>query len=206
MKKVIKTLVFALVCMGVGGAVVALIFRDTIPSEWYQLAAAQKMPTVKQGSVVENTAVPTSYEAPVFDDSDLPVLERISASGRAKFISRGYEDSFASIGYVMDVATKPLDKKYVPDKYKHIEDMKSSGGRLQVLSIEEAVYEVNFEFNLLDSDGFVLMRVVSTDHNISSGTSVRVRAETEKLIPARVALLTKKICYGISVKKCLTSR
>jgi len=77
--------------------------------------------------------------------------------GKGKFLNANAEPLTDKMlfGYVIEITMDPTDLRYVADKYKH---EKVAEG-VTTSALQNAVYSVSFEFDLLDKDGFVLEKL-----------------------------------------------
>jgi hypothetical protein len=193
-------------CSFVLGAISNSIWtRPSIPGQWYQLAPG--FVGYGPGGFLDSKSkdrVPVSYADTMFD-SDLPSLVIQSIEGKAKFVAHAESDGKVPIGYVISEVTASMDKSHVPEKYKKERVIQMKGGPITALPIEQAAYEVEFVFRLLDRDGFELMSVTSKPHTVLSGATSNIQWETEPAVPIRMASLTDRVEFHTVVTKCLTS-
>jgi hypothetical protein len=99
----------------------------------------------------------------------------------------------------------PLDKSKLPEKYKKEKVIPTQAGPVTALPLQEATYEVYFVFRLLDRDGFELLTINSSKHNIRSGETTLIQAQTEPMVTSKIASLTDKITLHMVVQKCLSA-
>jgi hypothetical protein len=111
-----------------------------------------------------------------------------SATGRAKLVPDMRKPSIFHLGYGIQVEMAPLDLKTVPEKYRK----------------DQVYYEVNFEFQLLDKDGFVLTAVTGPPEELISGRLSKFQSLVGADIPEYIAASVRSVTASISVSKCLS--
>jgi hypothetical protein len=132
-----------------------------------------------------NPSWPTDwYElAPLFPETDQPyfggwhidaelvdVFGLASLSGKVKLLSSAKPTwGTCQIGYVIDVDALPIPRDKIPEKYKDT-------------PITEVMWNVHFEFHLMDADGFEIMTVESPKHHFTSGKTKRIQSQTEPAV------------------------
>jgi hypothetical protein len=181
--------------------------KPAVPEKWFILTPETPDIGAPKGSAVDVSGkVPVSYTNAVFIDSDIPAIGVKSISGKAKFISHALTvDGRCPIGYIIEVVAQPIDKAKLPEKYRKEKVIQTKGGPLTELPIEQATYEVDFTFHLLDRDGFELTAVQSKEHDIESGTTTEIQSQTEPMVSLKMASLTNSVAVDMLVKKCLTA-
>lgn len=207
-KKQMMFLLLALILgllVGVAGAV--LFFAPRFPSQWFSLVTTATDHGVPSGNSLNVGArLSVSYSDATITESDIPALDVTALSGKAKFLSDlSASSASAPLGYVVTISTKPLDTSKLPDKYKKRKIIPTKAGPLTALPLEQATYEIHFVFRLLDRDGFQLLSVDSPKHNVESGKTNQIQAQTGSAIPTYTAAHTAKIALHMAVDKCLSA-
>jgi hypothetical protein len=206
-----KQLIFALAALalgallGVGGTV--LFLGPRFPSQWFALITTASDSGVPSGNSVNVGArLSISYSDATITRSDIPALDVTALSGKAKFLADSSPSgATAPLGYIVTVSGKPVDKSKIPDKYKKEKVIPTKAGPLTALPLDEATFETHFVFRLLDRDGFELLTVESPKHDIQSGRTSDIQAQTNSAIPAHTAAHTAKIALHMVVDKCLSA-
>lgn len=193
------------IVIGVAGAVRFLTPR--FPSQWLTLATAPADSGVPSGNSVNvGGRVSVSFSSAIITESDIPSPNITALSGRAKFLSQSSPSgSGAPLGYVISVSTDALDTSKLPEKYKKEKIIPVKGGALTTLPLKQATYEVYFVFRLLDRDGFQLLTINSPRHNIKSGKTTHLQAQTETIVTPGTASHTDEIALHMVVEKCLSA-
>ncbi len=128
-----------------------------------------------------------------------------SATGRAKLVPDMRKPSIFHLGYGIQVEMAPLDLKTVPEKYRKDFTRVDAVGRTVTLHPSDQVYyEVNFEFQLLDKDGFVLTAVTGPPEELISGRLSKFQSLVGADIPEYIAASVRSVTASISVSKCLS--
>jgi hypothetical protein len=190
------------------GIVVAVVFlAPAFPAQWLTLATAVGDSSVPSGNSVDvGGRVPVSYSSATIAESDIPAPHITALSGKAKFLSESSPSgAVAPLGYIVSVSADALDTSKLPEKYRKEKIIPTKGGPLTTLPLEQATYEVYFVFRLLDRDGFQLLTINSPRHNIESGKTTHLQAQTEPTVTARTASHTNKIAVQMVVDKCLSA-
>jgi len=198
-------------CLGViiGIAVAARFLAPSFPSQWFTLIAPPPpnagVPSGNSVTVGEHVSI--SYSDATILESDIPAPHVVALSGKAKFVPCSpLSGERSPLGYIVTVAADPLDKSKLPEKYKKDKGIPTKGGPLVELPLEEATYEVYFVFRLLDRDGFELLTINSSKHDIESGKTTLIQAQTERMVMRETASLTDRITLHMVVQKCLSTR
>ena len=173
----------------IGTIATAGLLASDFPSRWYTL-------------VPDHAPIPVAFSDEVVLESDIVPPDVTEVSGKAKFLSDSSQRlGHAALGYVISVAANSLDQSTLPEKYKKEINLEGQN----YLPLREATYEVYFTLRLLDRDGFELFAVRSAKHNIESGTTTQIQANTEPLITRKLANLTDKMSFIMIVDKCLSA-
>lgn len=178
------------------------------PTDWFSLEMPMSIDSIPKGYsvAVEKGAASVSYSDEALF-SEIPTLEVETIAGRVKFLPHTFTNNRGcSIGYVIDVAAKPLLKDKLPDKYKKPAVVSTGIGPLTILALDEATFEVHFIFRLLDADGFELLKVVSSKHEVCSGETSCIQSQTEPSVRPELAALTETVMLHMAVDKCLSVR
>lgn len=207
MRSSIKSIVLIAIGFIVGATGTALFLRPSIPSSWFTLVQRASLRDSPTGSsiLVEDPA-PVSFSSAVIVASDIAPLKVKSVTGKAKFLSAASAPSDRwALGYIVKIVTAPLDLSKVPEKYKKERIISAKNGPITVLPIDQATYEVELIFRFLDRDGFELLTITSREHNVKSGRTSEIQAQTEPSFDSRVASSVTSIAIHVHVKKCLTA-
>jgi len=140
-------------------------------------------------------------------NSDIPLPEIKRISGKSKFLKtqKSGTDEM-NLGYVVSIDVEKLDLEKVPQKYKTERKEKYKAGEFTVPPIEELVYEVSFEFELRDKDGFELVKLQSPSHSLYSGKANQFQGIAKQPILQATAERVVNIVLHMTVEKCETCR
>jgi hypothetical protein len=106
------------------------------------------------------------------------------------------------LGYVVEVAMKPLDLSKVPDKYKHERKSVENGQEVTTMPLESATYKAKLTFILKDGDGFTVATLESKEHFIASGQTTPLQDMTASTIVPEVLRRTKHVTAEILIETC----
>lgn len=172
---------------------------------WYSV-----IPNRMYLSGIDNKAKPGAGERIAFSVSpdvfnliaEIPPPTVSGVVGKAKFLKVNSDPLTDKVllGYVIDITMDPTDLRYVADKYKHEKVVDG----VSTSALENAVYSVSFEFDLLDKDGFVLERLKSPTAQAQAGRATKIQDKVQSPIPADVALGTVSVSYYLTVDKNLS--
>jgi hypothetical protein len=141
------------------------------------------------------------YASPVIL-SDLPVPRIKSLAGKAKFIEG--DGRTAELGFIINVDMAPLDMAKVPQRYKVETKQVIEGYDTTSPPIEQAYYEIEFEFELKDEDGFTLAKLDAKGlPSLQSGTNNVFQAKVEG-VPYDTANKVREIWLHPTLTKCYT--
>jgi hypothetical protein len=148
---------------------------------------------------------PVSYLTEAIFGVDIALPEVTNLTGKVKFLEgiKGVNNS-TNLGYLVEINVAPLDLSKVPQKYKEEKKEIINGEETIKLPIDQVVYEINFQFMLRDSDGFILKEIESKTHPISSGELNRIQEVAPESIAATIANRTRSVSFNMTVRKCLT--
>jgi len=150
---------------------------------------------------IEYRVLALSFNPSVSEDRDIgpPVITEIR--GKAKLLySRPDPTLRMPLGYVFDVTIKPTDLTKVPARYKR--DRPAAGtNTISRLALKNARFQVNFDFILLDKDGFVLQRFESPPADIEAGRTETIQDQTGPIISAQTAAKATRIVYDMNINK-----
>lgn len=135
-------------------------------------------------------------------DIALPDIKKID--GRAKLLR--HDKSKFAIGYEIEIKIDSLKSEDIPDKYKEKRTIETAAGDIEVLPLEEVLYEAFFEFTLMDKDGFEIKTIKSPSHNISSGKINAVTSKTDYLISTSKASLISDMELDVTITKCVSCK
>lgn len=191
----------------IGALATAKLLTPSLPSHWFTFIPAASETSVPSGNSVDVASrISISYSITVIAESDIAAPRVTALSGKAKFLPDvSLDDDRSAIGFVISVSADPLDRSTLPEKYKKERIIHVKAGPLTLLPLEEATYEVYFRLSLLDKDGFELLTVDTPKHNIQSGKTSQIQAQTDPLVTSRVAAQTDKITLHMVVEKCLSA-
>jgi hypothetical protein len=169
--------------------------KPTWPAEWYELSPHDS----KSGK-------PSISFAPDTFWIDLPQLDLASLNGRVKFLSFAKPTwEKCPIGYVIDLDALPIPKDKVPEKYKQTKTFDSPAGLVTIPPLDEATYEVHFEFHLIDPDGFEIVTVNSPKHLVQSGQTERIQSQTEPAVTIAQANRVATVKVDVTVDTCVSA-
>jgi hypothetical protein len=190
-----------------GFAIGVVLLKPKVSSKWIVLTQPVYDTSVPKGNSVNvDGHISVGYSSLVIFDSDIPPLKVRSLSGKAKFISHASTtDGLFPLGYIIQVSTETLDKSKIPDKYKKEKIIEEKAGSVTIPPLEQATYEVRFILRLLDHDGFELLKVNSAEHNITSGQTIEIQAQTAPVITRQIAASTDRITMYMVVNECLSA-
>jgi hypothetical protein len=117
-----------------------------------------------------------TYTNEALFDSDIPLPDIKSVSGKTKFRTGREKPSELEAGYVLEFDIDKLDKTKLPEKYRKPTVGQSKQGEYTIEPVEEVTYSANFRFTLQDKDHFDLQEVQSEAQYIQSGTKF-IKAE-----------------------------
>ena len=206
-----KQAIFALIALAFGAALgvigAVLFLNHRFPSQWFPLvttATENGVPSGNSANVGERLSV--SYSKATITESDIPALGVTALSGKAKFLSDSSPSSAnAPLGYIVSVTAKALDTSKLPEKYKRQKVISTKAGPLTALPLEQATFEIHFVFRLRDRDGFQLLNIDSPKHDVESGKTSQIQAQTQSPISAQIAAHTATIELHMVVDKCLSA-
>jgi hypothetical protein len=137
--------------------------------------------------------------------SDLPVPDIRSVTGKAKFMEPVGPGETTEVGYIIVVDMDPLDMSKVPRRYKEETQEKINGVEVTKLAIDRADYEISFDFDLKDKDGFTLKTLhAKSTTELESGTRNVFQAEVDEPIDFAMAIKVHDIWLHPSLDKCFT--
>lgn len=138
-------------------------------------------------------------------NSDIPLPEIKKISGKSKFVKvTSSSNNDLNLGYIISVDIDKLDLKKIPAKYKIEKKEKYKAGDFTVLPIEEAVYEISFEFALKDKDGFEIMKLKSPPHSLYSGKVNSFQDTVKQSISSSIADRVTNVVMNMTIEKCET--
>lgn len=79
----------------------------------------------------------------------------------------------------------------------------SPSGPFRIPPLDEANYEVVFQFHLMDADGFEITIVNSPKHYVQSGQTKRIQSQTEPTVSMAEANRLDTVLVVMSVTRCL---
>jgi hypothetical protein len=174
------------------------------PAEWFDFVRANSDEIVPSGNSVDVSKESwISYADSVITKADIPPPVVTAVSGRAKFLFHDSDDP-TGLGYVVTVSVDPLDVARIPKKYKTERIIQTPQGPLTILPLEQASYEVHFLLRLIDRDGFELLSVESSKHNIRSGTNHQIQGQIDRTTSRRLAAQTQTIALHMVIDRCLS--
>lgn len=177
----------------------------------YQKYDAQKLPDVW----IDIPNIPTSgvdsrvsySTAEALFGADIPLPDFKSFSAKVKFTKpRMKQNLGAVLGYIVSVDVENLDSSKIPEKYRKERKRQFRAGTFTLQPLEEVIYEVHFEFILIDKDGFELAKLESPKHYLYSGKNNIFQELVLKQIPVDIAKRTKKVKPRILIDKCVSCR
>jgi len=140
-------------------------------------------------------------------NSDIPLPEIKKLSGKSKFIKAPNATSDElNLGYVISVDIDKLDLQKIPEKYKVERKEQHKAGEFTVLPIEDAVYEISFDFALKDKDGFEILELKSPSHNLYTGKMNSFQDSVKQTISSAIADRVANIGLHMTIEKCETCR
>lgn len=179
---------------------VALIGCKNQDLSWYEFDNIKLSVSMNDSTYSSSSSNLSFKDEALFVDIPLPDIQAIS--GRAKLLK--HDNVHYAIGYEIDVIIDSLETKDIPEKYnKKIK----IGDDIEVLPLQEVLYEVSFEFTLLDKDGFEIGKVKpKMNHNISSGKINKIKSKTDYNIQPQRALIVEDMGLDVTITKCVSCR
>lgn len=189
MRKLAMTVVLAVgICIGV---VAPHLFVRHLDTSWHSLKT-----NPNHFGMTYNTSV-------VF--SDLPMANVKSVSGKAKFVDDIGPGQTTELGYIINVDMDTLDMSKVPQRYKEEKKAVIEGFETTTSAISQAYYDIQFDFDLKDEDGFVLKTLHSQGlPSLVSGTNNLFQAKVGEPVGYETAVKTHDILVRPSIVKCHT--
>ncbi len=137
--------------------------------------------------------------------SDLPMPEIRSVTGKAKFIDSIGPGQTTELGYIITVEMAALDLSKVPQRYKEEKKVLIDGYETTSLGIDQASYEIQFDFDLKDKDGFTL-KILHAEGlpPLVSGTKNVFQAKVDEPIACETAAKLHNIWVYPIIKSCHT--
>jgi len=103
------------------------------------------------------------------------------------------------------VEIAPLDVSKIPAKYRKKKPIDIGHGKtITELPVDQVSYEVRFDFELKDKDGFTLLELPSAVHTIESGKVNTFQALAPDAVPIGIASRTTQVVFGLGIMKCVT--
>jgi hypothetical protein len=127
---------------------------------------------------------------------DIPMPDVGKPQGRVKFLQR---DKGIQIGYVLQLPIKPNPVSALPQKYR--QETKLDNG-LTVGPPDQVSYQGRFIFDLQDSDGFTLAKIVGPLEWFAAASDNPEQGTTDGTAPLSIVQRTKKIAVSFSAEKC----
>ena len=135
--------------------------------------------------------------------SDIPTPDINSFTGRAKFLEAVGPRQQTQFGYVININMGALDLARVPQRYKESKKEMINGYEVTAEPIKQASYEIQFEFVLIDADGFVLKTLHGESlPALMSGTENLFQAMAAESVDYATAVKVHEIWVHPSLTKC----
>ena len=163
--------------------------NDKTSGEW----AADKKPDKERIPVLASDEV-------ILGDKDIGPPDVTGLKGKAKFLDTNPDPASGDLplGYIIEVTMKPTDLTKVPDKYKHDKDL---GNGVTLPALVDARYQVNFDFVLLDKDGFELLKLESPETALMAGGTRVIQDHTKATVPRAIASKVASVQYELTIIK-----
>jgi hypothetical protein len=175
---------------------------------WYATFNANKLPDVwieKQNIFTRGENSGVSYLTEALFDSEIRLPDIKNMSAKVKFMNpHDTRSNLAALGYIMVVEVDKLDKNKIPQKYLMERKEKYKGGTFTRLPLEGVVFEVHFEFALIDRDGFQLAKIKGPKHNLLSGQINKFQDTVQDCVSIETAKRTVDLRPSMVVEKCLS--
>jgi hypothetical protein len=137
--------------------------------------------------------------------SDLIMPEVRSVNGAAKFMDDIGPRETTQLGFIVNVDLDPLDLSKIPQRYKEEKKVTISGYETTELPTEKAYYEIAFEFDLKDKDGFTLKVLhANGSQSLESGIKNIFQAKIDEPIDYNTAIKLHEIWVYPSITECHT--
>jgi len=175
---------------------------------WYATLNANKLPDVwieKQNISTKGENSGVLYLTEALFDSEICLPDIKSIRAKVKFICPpNAKPNLAAIGYVVSVEVDKLDKDKIPKKYLNEREEKYKAGTFIIQPLEEVIYDVHFEFVLVDKDGFQLAELRGPKHSLTSGKTNEFQDITQGHVSIEAAKRTVDVTPRMVVEKCVS--
>jgi hypothetical protein len=133
---------------------------------------------------------------------DLPMPDIKSVSGKAKFINPVGKGEATEFGYIVNMEMASLDLAKVPEHYKKSQPMEGNSGFVRP-PLTQASYEVEWEFQFKDKDGFLIGKYKSPEEQpLTSGQTNVFQGKLQDKIPYDEAVRVHQVEIYPLIVKC----
>jgi len=147
-----------------------------------------------------------SYSNDAWLGAEIPLPAVESVATRAKFVVPPSGGTSRLLGYVAEITVAPLDQKKIPAKYLEKRVEQSPAGPVTTMPLEQVIYSVIFNFDLVDRDGFILSRASGRQLFIRSGQKNVLQELAESGIDPGAAGRVVSVKPHLTILKCESCR
>jgi len=175
-RRVTKYLGTALLAGIIGSLITWSIMRPTVPNIWFQISQSEG----------------TIYSTQAIMESDIPISDVISLQGRVRIVDHlPRTNEPVALGYILDINLSSIDPNKIPEKYST--DRPIQGTELIEPAITQPTYNVIFNFELIDRNGFTISKIVSSEHMVKSGEINKITGQSDTVIIRAKACLVDRV-------------